>query len=587
MKLKSIVSLLSSLLLLISNSSIGHAQTCEPVNNCTHTVSGSYLTVNNGQVYCLSSGTWSGGVTLNAGGTIYIAPGASLTVSYNNGDFNGTIINCGTLNLSLWNNPRELTLVNYGTVTSNGIQNFRGTINNYGTITLPQFTAYNATINNYKKMNFTNTEIYNTLLVNYDTIIGQGKFYALNGGFLENKPNAFISLNMNTWGNAEFANTIDNLGTMLVNNPSSGSGISYKVNNYGILKLYGALTISNSAYFTNDSILEFVNIPTVNLQGALLQNNNILRVRNGGIAMNNANSEIVNNGLMVVDKTLAQNAGGSKITNNCKIVTDSMFIGTGKTINRGLIWTLKGIAIENQSSEFFNDTTGFVRGKNFRNSGKVTGYGTFYFSHHTDFVSAGTFAGSSSSHPIVFFDATPNGNNIFDAFVANNPAINTIRPTSLTPMDTTDYVCTALYNRDVAGFPPASYSIYKACCSLDPLSINLSDYVEPHVVVPATRTFSIVMSSARLFEYANSANPTNNSTYLVIPGKGTFDLDETNGVITFTPEPTFNEGSVRIQYIISNATPGDPMLYPSSRTDITIEMVDGLPRPGINPVPVQ
>ncbi|RYD95600.1 MAG: hypothetical protein EOP54_15525 [Sphingobacteriales bacterium] len=554
------------------------SQNC-PTVNTTNTISGYYVTVNNGETYGLSSGSWSGGVTLNAGGTIYIAPGASLTVSYVNGDFNGKIINCGTLNINLYNNPRNAEIINYGTLTSNAIQNLTGSITNYGKLSIAQFTTNGATLMNYKKMNLQNVSLQNTVVNNHDTLEVNGGFYALNGGTIDNRVNAYMSLN-GAYGNTELATTVENAGTMIMRTANSGSGISRKVNNYGVMRIYDQVTITSNAYFTNDSLLEFVNINTVNMQGnALLQNNKSLNVISGNIALNSANGQFVNNGMVKVSGSVSQNAAGSKVINNCRIFAGSYFIGNGVTENKGLIWVTGEFKVEGLPSEVKNDTTGFIRGTNFRNSGKITGYGSFYFTGNTDFNSAGVFAGSSASSPIMFFDASQTGNQIFDTYVQNNPAINTIRPTAMVPMDTTGYNCTPTLA--IAGFPPTTALVYKQVCANAPILINLNDYVAPHTTVNA-QPFTVQLNSTKLFDYYNKGNVTNNTSSLDIPNKGTFIVNEATGIITFTPSANFSQGEVKAQYIISNTAAGNPMTYPSNKTNITITIGSGYSAPIIS-----
>ncbi len=554
-------------------------QNC-PTVNTTNTVSGSYVTVNNGQTYGLTSGSWSGGVTLNAGGTLYIAPGATLTVSYVNGDFNGKIINCGTLNIVLYNSPRSAEIINYGILNSGAIQNLTGSITNYGKLSIDQFTTNGATLVNYKKMNLQNVSLQNTVVSNHDTLIATNGFYALNGGTIDNRVNAYMSLNASSWGNTELATTVENAGTMIMRNANSGSGISRKVNNYGVMSILDAVTITTNAYFTNDSLLEFINISSVNMQGkALLQNNKRLNVPSGSIDLNSTNGQLVNNGMIKASGSVSQNAAGSKVINNCRIFAGSYFIGNGITENKGLIWVTGDFKVEGLPSEVKNDSTGFIRGANFRNSGKITGYGSFYFTGTTDFNSAGIFAGSSASNPIMFFDASQTGNQIFDSYVQNNPPVNTIRPAAMVPMDTTAYNCNS--TQAIAGFPPTTELVYKQVCSNAPIQINLNDYVAPHTTVN-TQTFTVQLNSTKLFDYYNNGNVTNNTNKLEIPNKGTFILNGTTGIITFTPSANFSQGEVRAQYIISNAVAGDPMTYPSNKTNITITIGSGYSAPIIS-----
>lgn len=555
------------------------SQNC-PAVTTTNTISGYYVTVNNGETYGLSSGNWSGGVTLNAGGTLYIAPGATLTVSYVNGDFNGKIINCGTLNINLYNNPRSAEIVNYGTLTSGAIQNLTGSITNYGKLSISQFTTNGATLVNYKKMSLQNVALQNTVVRNHDTLEANGNFYALNGGTIDNRVNAYMSLNA-AYGNTELAATVENSGTMIMRTANAGSGISRKVNNYGVMRILDAVTITSNAYFTNDSLLEFVNISSVNMQGnALLQNNKRLNVPNGNIDLNSTNGQLVNNGMIKVSGTVAQNATGSKVINNCRLFAGNYFIGNGVTENKGLIWVTGEFKVEGLPSEVKNDTTGFIRGANFRNSGKITGYGSFYFTGNTDFNSAGVFAGSSASNPIMFFDASQTGNQIFDIYVQNNPPVNTIRPASMVPLDTNAYNnCNA--TQAIAGFPPTTALVYKQVCSNAPIQINLSDYVAPHSNVDA-QSFTVQLNSAKLFDYYNSGNVTNNTGSLEIANKGKFVLNEATGVITFTPNANFSQGEVKAQYIISNMRAGNPMTYPSNKTNITITIGSGYSAPVIS-----
>src|SRR5690606_12244186 len=112
------------------------------------------------------------------------------------------------------------------------------------------------------------------------------------------------------------------------------------------------------------------------------------------------------------------------------------FVGNGISDNKGLIWVSGEFKVEGTLSEIRNDTSGHIRGTSFRNSGAITGYGSYYFTGHTDFQSAGTIIGSSSDNPILFYDASPTNNQLFDAFVASNPGVNIVRPAVMTPLDT-------------------------------------------------------------------------------------------------------------------------------------------------------
>lgn len=567
MNSKTIYRIVASLTLLVS-AGRSNAQTC-PTVNCTNSFSGSMVTVANGTTYCLNSGSWSGGLSLNEGGTIYVGSGATLNVNYIDGSFKGTIINCGTLNLSLWSaaTPHTVNIVNYGTFTSGGVQNYSGTLTNYGVFNAQQFYANNAIVNNYKKLKINNVSVENTSITNFDTLDVNGKFYLLNGGLLDNKVSGFASLN-GSYGNTELAGTVENSGSMFIREPNSGNGISRKLNNYGYMKVLGQVTIGSSAYFTNDSLLEFENPGAINLAGnALLQNNKVLNIISGSLALNSSTSQMVNNGTLKVSGSINQNAAGSKIINSCKMISGSYFIGNGTAENKGIIWVTNDFKVEGMASEFVNDITGFVRGNNFRNSGKITGYGSFYFTGNTDFQSAGIIAGSSATQPILFFDVSQTGNQIFDTYVQNNPATNTIRPTTMTPIDTNGYYCGP--NSTVVGFPPNTDVVNKTLCANGPIQVNMDNYVAPHSPV-SSKVFVVQSNSVRLFDQSNANNPTNNTTHLVINNKGVFDYNTSTGLLTFTPASNFVSGEVKAQYLISNQAQGDLIAYPSPKTAILI-----------------
>lgn len=562
MKFTSVFSMITAGITLASvNPVLG--QTC-PTVNCTNTISGGSITVDSGKVFCLSSGSWSGGVTLKKGGTIYVAPGATFNVSYTSGVFDGTLINCGTSSVALWGNANYTTIKNYGTFSSNGLLGFKGAIENHGTMSWSQLDAQEATFVNNGTMTIINTKFSNSTFNNSAVVNATGNFYQKNGGVLTNS--ATGSMNVGQNGNCEFAGEVDNLGAMTMFTPNAANGISKDIHNMGYMKITGQVTIGSSAYFTNDSLLEILPSNTINLAGALLQNNKRLYI-NGNIHLNNANSQIVNNGKMVVTGEIAQNVTNSKIVNNCNIVAYNYTVAPGTTINNGLIWATNKFKVESNSSSVVNDTNAFIRGTHFRNSGAISGFGSYYFTGTTDFNSAGTIIGTSSTLPIQFFDASQTGTNIFDTYVQNNPAQNTVRPSTMVPMDTTGYICGQ--SDDVAGFPPVAGRITSYLCTNGPLDINLSQYVDPHPPL-VTRNFVIQTGSVKLYDYSDANNPTNNTNSLIIPNKGTLTFNPTTAILTFVPLASFTQGQFLAQYVISNTSNNDSIAYPSARTTISI-----------------
>jgi|GEM_PF-669854 len=627
-----------------------------PSNVCsgTHTIvsgSGGEITVNNGEVYCLYSGNWAGGVKINAGGTICIAEGATFNVNYviGGGAVDGTIINRGTVTAF----PTELvdnhvTIENYGDFTTNGLKNFAGTIRNYGTMTNTGVTSFspggsmlnngnysttqisnlsgllenNGTITNSGGTSFSpgadmiNTDTYtSTTFQNFDgnltnsgsftisnnatflegasitnngdisinnadfnnvTVTNYNSFEVNDGfdflgedGYFENKSGATVILNP-TSGSTEITSQFDNSGTAQIYRANSGGGISTVVNNYGTMQIYQNIIFGINTYLTNDGTLEFHNAASVEFQGPLLQNNNLLTIfDNGNLSLNSSISQMVNNKKVVVDGTVSHNVAGSKIVNNCTILSEDYQLVVGTTENNGLIWVNDEFKLEGDSF-LINSTTGFIRGTNFRNSGSISGYGSFYFTGNTDFESAGTFVGDDPDSPIQFFDTTQTTDGIFDTSVEDNPAINVIRPDSMTPYDDSNYDCTA--PPTTAGYPPQTPEIDIATCERQTITFPITDYVQPHEDVEGNE-FTLLLNSIRFFDPNDESNPTNNSTSLNITGKGTLSVNTSTGMITFTPNAAFTNGDTfEAEYRISNEWDGNPSVMPSSRTPITFSI---------------
>lgn len=573
------------------------SESVTPLNacaDCTNIIPNGtgHITVNAGQIYCLHSGTYTGTVTLNTGGTICIGEGTTFNPSWGPNVYEGTIINRGTMNLITYNNANHHpAIINYGTFNSENLQNFAGSIENMvdgivnmtsgdavflsgseivnrGTMTLNKFNGNNATITNYS--NFT---------------VNNNFFFLGTSGYFDNKLGGNVLLNP-TNGATNITSPFDNSGTAQIYRANSGSGISTEVNNYGTMQIYQNIIFGIDTYLTNDGILEFHNAASVEFQGPLLQNNNLLTIFDGGnLSLNSPISQMVNNKRVVVGGSVSHNVAGSSIVNNCTILSDDYFVGNGTSENNGLIWVTDIFELEGTLSILINSTTGFIRGTNFRNSGDISGYGEFYFTGDTNFESAGTFVGSSAGSPIKFFDASPTGTQIFDEFVEDNPAINTIRPDSMTPYDDVTYDCSA--PPTTAGYPPVTQKVEISFCEPKALTFDLDDYVQPHAPVNGN-AFTVQNSSIRLFDPNNVNNPGNNTTNLTIPGKGTLAVNPLTGVVSFTPNIGFTSGSLEAQYRIANQWSGNPPIMPSSRTAITITMHDELPdmtiENGENPV---
>jgi uncharacterized repeat protein (TIGR01451 family) len=538
---------------------------------CTHTVSGGTITVNAGETYCLHSGTYTGAVILNEGGTICVAWGANFNPTGGSNVYKGTIINRGSMNFPMYNNDTHTaTIENYGLFNSTNLQQFSGTLNNFGTVHMTSGVATflsGAKINNYVDMTLNNVQTNNTDFVNYGNFVVNNIFYLLNGGSFDNKVGATASINMSS-GNTEIRGQFDNSGFVEIRNANSGQGISTVVNNYGVMKIYDAVILGTSTYLTNDDLLEFIDIPSVEFQGPLLQNNNTLNITAGNLSLNSPITQMVNNGIVTVSGSVSHNIAGSRVVNSCTIEAGSYFVGNGTSENYGLIKVEGQFKVEGLLSVIINYDTGFIQGTDFRNSGAISGWGSFYFTGDTNFQSAGTMEGNDANNPILFYDVSQTGNQIFDTYVPSNPPINVERPASMPIFNKDTYNCIA--PPIVAGYPPNASTFNLSLCEPADVLINLAELVQPHNNVDGM-SFTLLYSSIRLFDYNNASNPTNNTILLDIPGKGTFSANTATGLITFTPAPSFVSGVVEAEYRISNEWTGIPPIHPSGRKKITID----------------
>ncbi len=551
-----------------NTSSVGLAFSC---SNCTHTIAGGAITVNTGEVYCLASGSWSGGVTLN-GGTICISPGATFNASYTQGAFSGTIINNGTVTaFPLSNNATHtLSIINWGTFTSAYLQNFAGVIHNYGSMAVAGGleTLDGSAVDNYGEMNVNTISFYGTTFTNYSqAIFNTTAGVNVYSGSWDNRLGGKVYLN---GANVNFTGDLDNSGYWEFERISS---LSSTLNNYGTMKVHNtASNISSTTYLTNDDLLEFIDVPEIQYNGPMLTNNGTITVTHattGNFKMNQAINQVFNNGTINVSGQFEQNAAGSLLVNNCTVVARNVFIGNGEAQNNGLIWATgtganEGLQVQGTASIVKNAATGHIRGVNFTNSGHISGYGAFYFTGTTNMNTGGSMNGDEPNS-ILFFDASQTGSNIFDA--PGGTVSNVMRPDTMTPLDTSSYNCTA--PPSYAGAPPTTNSVSIGMCVPADANFDIDDYAIPADPVEGD-PFVLLYSSIRLFDFGNPSNTTNNSTDLIVTGKGILSVDTTTGVITFDRDPAFTSGTLQAEYRISNKRSGDPVTYPSPKTGITI-----------------
>lgn len=615
--------------------SSNNSSSATPTNvcgGCTHSIpnGGGNINVGNGDIYCLHSGTFTGTFTLAAGGTICIASGATFSPQEPT-TLDGTIINRGTMNFPVWTGNHSATIFNYGNfnpggliglsgelinepgavLATNQITNFSGELKNYGTInnsggtsfvaggSMINIGTYNSTsiqnlsgeLNNSGNLTITGNSsflagasIINTGQVNlngispstlnvtnYNSFVVNGGVN-INGGDWDNKLGATMLINMDTSGNnMNFVGNFDNSGLWRFASVSVLSGV---VNNYGHLQIYNTVSdIASATYLTNDGLLEFINVPDIQFNGPMLTNNGEILVTHstgGNFKMNQSINQVYNNGLIDVSGQFEQNAENSTLVNNCRIISNSFVAREGNATNNGIISAVQNVEIHGNSLVRNNTPNARIQGTNFDNDGVVRGYGTFYFTGTTD-NSGGEVYGDSSSDPIYFYDSSLSSPSILFDIENGSLTNNVVRPASMSPTDLNSYACTAPASS--AGFPPITSSFKAEFCEPVITTFDIHDYATANPNSPeASDPFVLLLPSIRFFEHNNPSNPTNNSTHLVIPGKGSLSVDTSTGIVTFTPDTAFTSGSFDAEYRISNKRSEDPVTYPSQRTGITFNI---------------
>lgn len=256
---------------------------------------------------------------------------------------------------------------------------------------------------------------------------------------------------------SDFKGTINVYGT--ANLPAFTPKSGAKINNYGTVNFVGTVSfnsdmdISNAAEaimkfskavqlksgssILNDGILSFTESLEVT-SGNTFTNNNITRITN----TLSTNGTFTNNGLMVVANSATVNGG--TFVNNCRLVAQSFINEGNSSTNKGFLWASGSNAQFTNSGSFYQSSNGEVRGKDFTNSGTVTGYGKYYLSGTT--LNSAYFGNDGKG--INFYDVSVSGGGS-KKFDTQNPAPHSsVVRNSFTPSDTTGTIpnsCSASY----------------------------------------------------------------------------------------------------------------------------------------------
>lgn len=503
-------------------SELASAQSC---SGCIQIDNSKDIIVKENEVVCIPSGVnFNRNLTLRKGGTVCVSPGA--TFNPNISELNGTIINHGQMSFNYYNEAHG-KIINHNQFNTTGFQNFAGTLENFGIINFNSYYSFTsaATISNSETINFNSGG-------------------AFNGNF-------------NNFGNVIFA---------------SGAQIRGIVNNYKSIKFNNSVDIYADTYINNDGTLEFLAMySAVNLLGPMITNNGTLKVE-GSLHLNGSVSQLNNNGTVEISGEISHNNSDTRIINNCTILAGKYTVHGGISINNGLIILNQNqgnFSVNGSTAQFINGKNGFVSGKDFTNSGKISGFGKFHFTGYTQ--TENVFRGDSATEPIEFFDTTlSTGSVILDNVAANNPynkPVNTIRPTSMTMVTSDNYDC-GQNPETISGYPPTSNILSYNGARIPEIIFQLDGKVAPHKDVQGKK-FRLDYNKIVLIDEENQII-VGNSSEMIIPGKGKLNINQNAHTVSFIPEDSFVNGSLKIFYQISNSWNGFPSTFVGKSTPIEI-----------------
>ncbi len=220
--------------------------------------------------------------------------------------------------------------------------------------------------------------------------------------FLENEGTVRFLAQINVNG---LATAINHPGaTIIVDSPGISLSAGATVQNDGTITVNGSVNLNGSTV-TNSSTGDLTITGTLTMSGTLS-----------------------NAGQMTVGGQLTVNGGG-QLSNACSL-TAAGLINNDDVTNSGVV-QLGAAAFTNNGGASFTQTSGAITvGGDFTNNASVAGTGAYLFGGNT--LNQGSVTGISSAEPIVFFDTTSTGGQIFDT---NNGTVSNVVRQPVDPPD--------------------------------------------------------------------------------------------------------------------------------------------------------
>lgn len=198
--------------------------------------------------------------------------------------------------------------------------------------------------------------------------------------------------------------SLDNEGTVTFAPQPNVNGLADVINRAGAsIVLNSSVALGSGVTVTNDGTLQ-VN-GDVNFNGQLT-NNETLTI--SGVLV--LDGTVTNTALMTVGGQTTINANGT-LVNTCRYVSDGM-INNNTISNAGVIDLGTGSFVNNGAADVTQTDSGIALGGGFTNNGSVAGAGQYLFGGATS--NQGSFVGDDPDVPIIFFDETPTGDQLFD-----------------------------------------------------------------------------------------------------------------------------------------------------------------------------
>ena len=212
---------------------------------------------------------------------------------------------------------------------------------------------------------------------------------------------------------------LDNEGTVRFLPQPNTNGITTVINRAGASILVDApgLALGPGVTVTNDGTITVNGFVNMNSPGPTVTNNNEITIT-GAL---NVTGTFTNNDQTTVGGLLTVNGGGH-LGNSCSLAANGL-INDEQVTNSGVIDVRPGSLNNTGGSTYTQTSTAVTVGAGFTNDGTVNGAGQYLFSGTT--TNQGTMVSADGANPIVFYDTTPTGAQIFD--VQLGTITNTVR----------------------------------------------------------------------------------------------------------------------------------------------------------------